>query len=52
MESIMTSVIGAMASNSWLLAAEGKGFDPLDVGDWPLYFWTAIVFALLAFSPS
>jgi F-type H+-transporting ATPase subunit b len=44
MESCMTATIGGI--RIFLLAEEGK-FNPIDIGDWPLFFWTALVFVLL-----
>ena len=48
MESSIHSICGVLGNATFLLADEKKGgFNPLDVGDWQLYFWTAIVFAIL-----
>lgn len=47
MESMIHSICGALGSSTFLLADDGEGFNPLKVGDWPLYFWTVIVFVLL-----
>lgn len=48
MESMIHSICGVLGNATFLLADDKKGgFNPLDVGDWPLFFWTAIVFALL-----
>ena len=41
----MFAVCGSMP----LLADEGGGFNPLDVGDWSLFLWTVVVFLVLFF---
>ena len=46
MESMIHSICGALGHSTFLLA-DDEAFNPLKVGDWPLYFWTVIVFILL-----